>query len=203
MDIKKSFEQFTSLPQGINNLAGLYKLDLGFAHVAQVLEKLYIELGFNQEGFFPAFRVKVSGDTIEVLNLTEHDDIVKLLINHNYIQDRYDKKIIKLGSRISSERKSIKIPHSVVFSNYEIEISYQIVKYKLLKEEPIKDKILPLLINKEAQLLTYELVKQYYIKSNLPIIKFDLAGQAITKVYQNLYYLWLNKTAASSLDKAA
>lgn len=202
MDIKKQFQDFTHVPDKINNLSALHKLDLGYAHVAKALKHVYKELGFNEEGFFPTFRVKIEGNTLKVLNLTPYTDVVKLMINQPYIQDRYDKNLVKIGSRSNIEFGQVLCPVEIVFDKLSVPVNYQIVTYQLTSLSPLNDKITHYLLNDKAKLLTYELVKQQYILSKLPPIQFDVAGSCITKVYQDLYYNWLNQLTISE-SKAA
>lgn len=193
MSVKSDFTKLISMPTGITTLSGLNKIDWGFSHVARVLEKAYQELGFNEEGFFPALRVKIESNQVVILNLTQKKDLIKPLINQPYIQDRYDKFLFKLGQREQIQESQITINHQVGEMNYPITLNYQVVSYRLVGEVVPVDKILPMLINNSAKLLTYELTKQFYCQVGLPSMEFDLAGQSIMKFYQDLYYVWLNQ----------
>lgn len=201
-NIKKSFENFTQ-ETSVSTIKELHKVPMGYAKIAQALRQVYTSLDFNKEGFFPTFRVKVQGDELTVLNLAPNLDVVKLIINQKYIQDRYDKKIIVLGAKTKTEQGAFKVEIEDGAHKISLIIPYQLVTYKISETTEISETIFTTLVNKEAKLLTYELVKQLYYQLKLPAMIFDDQGNCISKIYQSLYYTWLNNSGKSGNKKAA
>lgn len=202
-DIKKTFENFLGPNDPVSSLKQLHQLPMGFAKVAKALKEVYLTLGFNKEGLFPSFRAKIEDGHLVILNLSPSLDVVKLLINQTYIQDRYDKKTFKIGSKIKVEDKIISIDLEDGPYNIPLIIEAQLVYYKISSEGSIPETIFASLMNDSAKLLTYELVKQLHWQLKMPSTEFDRCANSITRIYQPLFYAWLNHLHKPFLNKKA
>lgn len=200
-NIIKSLSDFIS-PSGAKSLAELQALPFGYAKVKDALNQVYAQLGYESEGLFPCFRVRIDQNMVHILNLAPALDVSKILMNFPYIQDRYQKQVLHIGSRVQSKKSTLIAQVADGFEKISVPIEYQIISYKLIQNLELTDKIITSLMNQETKLLTYELVKQLHFQLQLPPEKFDLSAN-MNKIYQPLLYTWLNHLHMQQLKGAA
>lgn len=184
-------------------LGQLQAKDNGTYFVKQALQKIYEKEGFSAEGAFPAFRFKITGNTLEVLILGKIQPLLKtpiiLDVNH-HVNLTYPILTIGESKVDKSSIEVVEIP-SVYSGEENLKIEYSVTKLSCpiissvlvpLKEDRV---YLEYCLKNNVRVLSYEMANVLKNQIGLITPKMDVAkslmGLELRANYSDLNLSWL------------